>query len=83
MLLSGQLLEVPGMVSSEMDSTRSSLSEVSVISTASTSRTFLDEASTLVLETLENDIKKLLRNVTYTAGTSHLIAFSLICFFFF
>jgi len=53
-----QLLEVPGMVSSEMDSTRSSLSEVSVISTASTSRTFLDEASTLVLETLENDIKK-------------------------
>jgi len=56
----GQLLEVPGMVSSsELDgSTRSSLSEVSVISTASTSRTFLDEASTLVLETLENDIKK-------------------------
>lgn len=54
----GQLLEVPGMVSSEIDSTRSSLSEMSVISTASTSRTFLDEASTLVLETLENDIKK-------------------------
>ena len=57
-LCSGQLLEVPGMVSSEIDSTRSSLSEMSVISTASTSRTFLDEASTLVLETLENDIKK-------------------------
>jgi len=48
------------MVSSEIDSTRSSLSEVSVISTASTSRTFLDEASTLVLETLENDVKKFL-----------------------
>ncbi len=44
-----------------MDSTRSSLSEVSVLSNAS-SRTYLDEASTLVLESTENGIKKYVRN---------------------
>ena len=56
MLPVGQLLSVPGL-SGEMDSTRSSLSEVSVLSNAS-SRTYLDEASTLVLESTENGIKK-------------------------
>jgi hypothetical protein len=44
-----------------MDSTRSSLSEVSVLSNAS-SRTYLDEASTLVLESTENGIKKYVRS---------------------
>lgn len=52
----GQLLAVPGL-SGEIDSTRSSLSEVSVMSNAS-ERTYLDEASTLVLESTENGIKK-------------------------
>lgn len=43
---------------SEMsDSARSSLSEVSAVSNAST-KTYLDEASTLVLEAIENGIKK-------------------------
>lgn len=45
-----------------MDSTRSSLSEVSVLSNAS-SRTYLDEASTLVLESTENGIKKYVRSI--------------------
>lgn len=38
-------------------STRSSLSEMSGVSGAS-SRTYLNEASTLILETVENGIKK-------------------------
>ena len=50
------LLAVPGL-GGEIDSTRSSLSEVSAISNAST-KTYLDEASTLVLESTENGIKK-------------------------
>lgn len=56
MHLVGQLLAVPGL-SGEIDSTRSSLSEVSAISNAST-RTYLDEASTLVLESTDNGVKK-------------------------
>lgn len=54
--LLGQLLAVPGL-GGEIDSTRSSLSEVSAISNAST-RTYLDEASTLVLESTDNGVKK-------------------------
>ncbi|XP_057372769.1 uncharacterized protein LOC130693609 [Daphnia carinata] len=53
---SGQLLAVPGL-GGEIDSARSSLSEVSAISNAST-RTYLDEASTLVLESTDNGVKK-------------------------
>ena len=52
----GQLLAVPSL-GGDIDSTRSSLSEVSVISNAST-KTYLDEASTLVLESIENGVKK-------------------------
>jgi hypothetical protein len=49
-------LTVPGL--REMDgSTRSSLSEASGVSGAST-RTYVNEASTLVLETIENGVKK-------------------------
>ncbi|XP_015608606.1 uncharacterized protein LOC107274231 isoform X3 [Cephus cinctus] len=48
------LLSVPGR---EEQSRRSSLSEASAISGTST-RTYVNEASTLVLETLENGIKK-------------------------
>ncbi|XP_012264813.2 uncharacterized protein LOC105691113 isoform X3 [Athalia rosae] len=48
------LLSVPGR---EEQSRRSSLSEASAVSGTST-RTYLNEASTLVLETLENGIKK-------------------------
>ena len=47
-------LSIPGK---EEHSRRSSLSEASGISGAST-RTYINEASTLVLETLENGIKK-------------------------
>ena len=57
----GRLLAVPGLNPTgglnDPDSARSSLSGVSAISNAS-SRTYLDEASTLVLETTENGIKK-------------------------
>lgn len=56
MTFAGQLLAVPGLAR-EFDSTHSSLSEVSVVSNTST-RTFLDEASTLVIEATENGIKK-------------------------
>ncbi|KAL1124542.1 hypothetical protein AAG570_001168 [Ranatra chinensis] len=49
----GSYLIVPGLESSE----RSSLSEASGVSGAS-SRTYVNEASTLVLETVENGIKK-------------------------
>lgn len=49
-------LTVPGL--RELDgSTRSSLSEASGVSGAST-RTYVNEASTLVLETIENGVKK-------------------------
>ncbi|CAG5101209.1 Protein of unknown function [Cotesia congregata] len=48
------LLSVPGK---EEHSRRSSLSEASAISGTST-RTYINEASTLVLETLENGVKK-------------------------
>jgi hypothetical protein len=49
-------LTVPGL--RELDgSTRSSLSEASGVSGAST-RTYINEASTLVLETIENGVKK-------------------------
>lgn len=56
---SSQLLAVPGTsgAGSLADSARSSLSEVSVISNAST-KTYLDEASSLVIESMENGIKK-------------------------
>jgi len=56
---SSHFLMVPGLTSATGDvgSARSSLSEVSATSNTST-RTFLDEASTLVLEAIENDIKK-------------------------
>ncbi|XP_044731037.1 uncharacterized protein LOC123294036 isoform X2 [Chrysoperla carnea] len=55
----GYRLSVPTLNKSlgETNSRRSSLSEASGISGAST-RTYLNEASTLVLETLENGIKK-------------------------
>nr|XP_023021756.1 uncharacterized protein LOC111510118 isoform X3 [Leptinotarsa decemlineata] len=53
----GYRLNVPGQRSMEETSRRSSLSEASGMSTAST-RTYVNEASTLVLETLENGIKK-------------------------
>lgn len=53
-------------------SIRSSLSEMSGLSGAS-SRTYLNDASTLVLETLENGIKKYVRfvlcNVEFMCGT--------------
>jgi hypothetical protein len=49
-------LTVPGL--RELDgSTRSSLSEASGVSGAST-RTYVNDASTLVLETIENGVKK-------------------------
>lgn len=51
----GYLL-VPGLRDGE-GSTRSSISEMSGISGAST-RTYINEASTLVLETVENGVKK-------------------------
>ncbi|XP_049819827.1 uncharacterized protein LOC109596259 isoform X2 [Aethina tumida] len=50
-------LNVPGQKSFDETSRRSSLSEASGLSSAST-RTYINEASTLVLETLENGIKK-------------------------
>lgn len=50
-------LSVPGQRSMDETSRRSSLSEASGLSSAST-RTYINEASTLVLETLENGIKK-------------------------
>lgn len=50
----GSYLSVPGL---REGSARSSLSEASGISGAS-SRTYVNEASTLVLETVENSIKK-------------------------
>ncbi|XP_018561646.1 phospholipid transfer protein C2CD2L isoform X4 [Anoplophora glabripennis] len=50
-------LNVPGQRSIDETSRRSSLSEASGLSSAST-RTYINEASTLVLETIENGIKK-------------------------
>ncbi|XP_044755329.1 uncharacterized protein LOC123314235 isoform X2 [Coccinella septempunctata] len=50
-------LNLPGHRSLEETSRRSSLSEASGLSTAS-GRTYVNEASTLVLETMENGIKK-------------------------
>ncbi|CAH0547799.1 unnamed protein product [Brassicogethes aeneus] len=50
-------LNVPGQKSMDETSRRSSLSEASGMSGAST-RTYINEASTLVLETIENGIKK-------------------------
>jgi ribosomal protein L37AE/L43A len=50
-------LNVPGQRSMDETSRRSSLSEASGLSSAST-RTYINEASTLVLETVENGIKK-------------------------
>lgn len=50
-------LNVPGQRSIDETSRRSSLSEASGLSNAST-RTYINEASTLVLETIENGIKK-------------------------
>ncbi|CAH1389003.1 unnamed protein product [Nezara viridula] len=54
LLSTGSYLSVPGL---REGSARSSLSEASGISGAS-SRTYVNEASTLVLETVENGIKK-------------------------
>jgi ribosomal protein L37AE/L43A len=53
----GYRLNVPGQRSMDETSRRSSLSEASGLSSAST-RTYINEASTLVLETVENGIKK-------------------------
>ncbi|XP_045464562.1 uncharacterized protein LOC123673876 isoform X2 [Harmonia axyridis] len=53
----GYQLNIPGHRSLEESSRRSSLSEASGLSTAS-GRTYVNEASTLVLETMENGIKK-------------------------
>lgn len=53
----GYRLHVPGQRSMDETSRRSSLSEASGLSSAST-RTYINEASTLVLETIENGIKK-------------------------
>lgn len=50
-------LSVPGGRQPDETSRRSSLSEASGLSSAST-RTYINEASTLVLETIENGIKK-------------------------
>lgn len=57
MCFEGYRLNVPGQKSVDETSRRSSLSEASGLSSAST-RTYINEASTLVLETLENGIKK-------------------------
>ncbi|KAK9885767.1 hypothetical protein WA026_013638 [Henosepilachna vigintioctopunctata] len=53
----GYQLNIPGHRSMEESSRRSSISEASGLSTAS-GRTYVNEASTLVLETFENGIKK-------------------------
>lgn len=53
----GLRLNVPGNRQMDETSRRSSLSEASGLSSAST-RTYINEASTLVLETIENGIKK-------------------------
>ncbi|XP_050518682.1 phospholipid transfer protein C2CD2L isoform X7 [Diabrotica virgifera virgifera] len=53
----GYRLNVPGQRSMDETSRRSSLSEASGMSSAST-RTYINEASTLVLETVENGIKR-------------------------
>ncbi|GLV42604.1 uncharacterized protein CBL_03343 [Carabus blaptoides fortunei] len=53
----GLRLNVPGLRSMDENSRRSSLSEASGLSGAST-RTYINEASTLVLETLENGVKR-------------------------
>ncbi|KAJ8975008.1 hypothetical protein NQ317_010109 [Molorchus minor] len=53
----GYRLNIPGQRSIDENSRRSSLSEASGLSSAST-RTYINEASTLVLETIENGIKK-------------------------
>lgn len=55
--IKGLRLSVPGGRQTDETSRRSSLSEASGLSSAST-RTYINEASTLVLETTENGIKK-------------------------
>lgn len=57
-LYTGLRLNVPGLRSLDAEnSRRSSLSEASGLSGAST-RTYINEASTLVLETVENGVKR-------------------------
>lgn len=51
------LLSVPANVGGDAGSTRSSLSDASAISGSST-RTYINEASTLIIETSENGVFK-------------------------